>query len=446
MTRVLVVDDDTDTLRLITLHLRNLGYEVSGATSAEQALALLGTSLPHLIITDMRMGGMDGMQFFSLVEREHPALPVIIVTSHGTIADAIAATRQGISGYLAKPIDANDLQREVKRALAMRGLLAESAPGDWRGAIITRNPLVEQLLADAHLVAQGDASVLIAGASGTGKELLARAIHAASPRRTRAFVAINCAAIPEQLLESELFGHVKGAFTGAAHDHRGLFEAAAGGTLLLDEIGEMSQSLQVKILRALQEREVRRVGSTGHVRIDVRVISATNRDLRQEIAAGRFREDLYYRLHVVGLELPSLSERREDIPLLASHFLIATAARYRKAIRGFEPECVPLLVAAPWPGNVRQLQNTVEKCVALCASETVPVALVQRAISGEGEELATFDDARRQFERAYLTRVLKITGGNVTQAARLANRNRSDFYSLLSRHELEPARFKDSNA
>ena len=254
MNRVLVVDDDADTLRLITLHLRKLGYEVSGATSAEQALAVLGTSLPHLIITDMRMGGMDGMQFFSMVQREHPALPVIIVTSHGTIADAIAATRQGVAGYLAKPIDANDLQREVKRALAMRGLLAESAPGDWRAAIITRSPLIEQLLADAQLVAQGDASVLIAGASGTGKELLARAIHAASPRRARAFVAINCAAIPEQLLESELFGHVKGAFTGAAHDHRGLFEAAAGGTLLLDEIGEMPHSLQVKILRALQER------------------------------------------------------------------------------------------------------------------------------------------------------------------------------------------------
>lgn len=446
MTRILVVDDDADTLRLITLLLRNAGYHVSGAQSAEQALALLGTSLPHLIITDMRMGGMDGMQLFSLVQREHPALPVIIVTSHGTIADAVAATRDGVAGYLAKPIDANDLQREVKRALSMRGLLAEVAPGDWRGAIITRNPLMEQLLADAQLVAQGDASVLIVGASGTGKELFARAIHAASPRRARPFVAINCAAIPEQLLESELFGHVKGAFTGAAHDHRGLFEAAAGGTLLLDEIGEMPQSLQVKILRVLQEREVRRVGSTDHVNIDVRVISATNRDLRQEIVAGRFREDLFYRLNVVALELPALSDRREDIPMLATHFLIATAARYRKPIQGFEPDCIPRLVAEPWPGNVRQLQNTVEKCVALCTSATVPVTLVQRAISGEGGELATFDDARRQFERAYLTRVLKITGGNVTQAAKLANRNRSDFYSLLSRHELDPARFKDTGA
>ena len=443
--RILIVDDDPKLLRLLALRLVNEGYRVAEAKSGEQALAQLGAALPDLIITDMKMGGMDGLQLFEQVQRQHPSLPVIILTAHGSIPDAVAATRRGVFGYLAKPFEAKDLMREVQRALAQAAPAAgpESA---WRSEILTRSPAMESVLADARLVAASDASVLIQGASGTGKELLARAIHAASHRYGRPLVALNCGALPEPLLESELFGHVKGAFTGAVREHQGLFQSAQGGTLFLDEIGDMPLALQVKLLRALQERQVRPVGATQSVDVDVRVISATHRDLREEIAAGRFREDLYYRLNVVNLELPALAARREDIPLLVAHFLARLAARYKKPIAGCAPEAVQLLLTAPWPGNVRQLHNVIEKCVALSTGALLSAALVERALAAPGDDFEAFDDARRQFEREYLTRILRITDGNVTQAAKLAKRNRSDFYSLLARHELDPGTFKPGKA
>jgi len=289
--RILIVDDDPRQLRLLHLRLQNEGYAVTEAASGEQALARLGAALPDLIITDVRMGGMDGMQLFEAVQRRHPSLPVIILTAHGSIPDAVAATRRGVYGYLAKPFEAKDLMREVERALAHAGP-AGDAPEAWRREIVTRSPALEAVLADARLVAASDASVLITGPSGTGKELLARALHAASGRFGKPLVAVNCGALPEPLLESELFGHVKGAFTGAMRDHAGLFQSAQGGTLFLDEIGDMPLALQVKLLRALQERQVRPVGATQSIAIDVRLISATHRDLAAEIAAGRFRDAL----------------------------------------------------------------------------------------------------------------------------------------------------------
>ena len=438
--RVLIVDDDPNQLRLLGLRLVNEGYLVAEASSGEQALAQLGAGLPDLIITDVRMGGMDGLQLFEAVHRRHPTLPVILLTAHGSIPDAVAATRRGVFGYLAKPFEAKDLMREVDRALSLAA--PEGKAAAWRSEIVTRSPAMESVLADALLVAAGDASVLITGASGTGKELLARAIHAASPRHARPLVALNCGALPEPLLESELFGHVKGAFTGAVRDHTGLFQSARGGTLFLDEIGDMPLALQVKLLRALQERQVRPVGATQAVDVDVRVVSATHRRLAEEIAAGRFREDLYYRLNVVSLELPPLAARREDVPLLAAHFLQRLAERYGKPLAGIAPEALQLLVAAPWPGNVRQLHNVIEKCVALSTGTLLPAALVARALAARGDDLEAFDEARRSFERDYLTRLLRITDGNVTQAAKLAKRNRSDFYTLLARHELDPADFK----
>ena len=443
---ILVVDDDPDLLRLLQIRLTAAGYAVTAAESAERALAHLSVVRPRLVVTDLRMSGMDGMALFESIRAVNPALPVIILTAHGTIPDAVAAVNRGVFGYLTKPFDAKALLAEIERALALAGGAMPGADGDddraWRKDIITRNPAMEDVLAKARLIAESDASVFIYGESGTGKELLAQAIHNASPRRDRPFVAINCGAIPEPLLESELFGHVKGSFSGATRDHKGLFETADKGTLFLDEIGDMPVALQVKLLRALQERQIRPVGSAQTLDVDVRVISATHRNIEAEMAAGNFREDLFYRLNVVALALPPLAERREDIPLLANHFLSVLVEKYRKGINGFAPEALELLVGAAWPGNVRQLYNVVEQSVALCTTHLIPSSLVQQAIQHQQSEFASFEDARKKFERDYLAQLLKITDGNVTQAARLAKRNRTEFYKLLARHQLDAKLFK----
>jgi two-component system, NtrC family, response regulator GlrR len=439
------VDDDPDLLRLMQIRLAAAGYAVTTADSAEAALGQIAVARPRVVVTDLRMSGMDGMALFEAIHADNPAMPVIILTAHGTIPDAVAAVKRGVFGYLTKPFEAKELLGEVERALAVAGGgLGSNADEDqaWRKELMTRNPATEDVLAKARLVADSEASVFIYGESGTGKELLARAIHTASQRRAEPFIAINCGAIPEQLLESELFGHVKGSFTGATRDHKGLFLTANRGTLFLDEIGDMPVSLQVKLLRVLQERQVRPVGSTQSYDVDVRVISATHRNIEAEMAAGNFREDLYYRLNVVALHLPPLSERREDIPLLANHFLSQLAEKYRKSITGYSSEAIELLVSATWPGNIRQLYNVVEQAVALATSPLIPPSLVQQAIQNQQTEFASFEQARRKFERDYLAQLLRVTEGNVTQAARLAKRNRTEFYKLLQRHALDPKLFK----
>src|SRR5690606_15600660 len=392
------------------------------------------------------MHGMDGMALFDAIHRDSPSLPVVILTAHGTIPEAVAATRRGVFSFLTKPFEPKVLLDTVAEALKLSGPAAGGEAEGWRAELITRSSAMEDLLAQARRVAASDASVCIFGQSGTGKELLARAIHRASPRSQAPFVAVNCGAIPEGLLESELFGHKKGSFTGAVSDRRGLFQAAQGGTLFLDEVGDMPLPLQVKLLRALEERKVRPVGSHESFEVDVRVISATHRKLEERIASGEFREDLYYRLNVVKLTIPSLAERREDIPLLANHFLGRRAERYRRGHLAFSPEAMQLLVSAPWPGNVRQLLNVIEQAVALAATEVIPEALVRQALDGPDPALTPLDEARKAVERDYLVRILKITAGNVTKAARLAGRNRTEFYRLLERHALEPGMFKGSGA
>jgi two-component system, NtrC family, response regulator GlrR len=444
MNKILIVDDDPDLLRLLAIRLNAAGHQVIEADSAEKALAQLSVTRPQLVITDLRMGRMDGMALFDAVHRANPALPVLILTAHGSIPDAVAATRRGVFGYLTKPFDGRTLLAEVEKALSLGGATAVgmAAGGEWRREIITRSQVMEDLLAKAKLVAENDASVCIYGDSGTGKEVLARAIHKASPRANQRFLAINCAAIPEQLLESELFGHIKGSFTGATRDNKGLFQAADGGTLFLDEIGDMPVPLQVKLLRVLQDRKVRPIGATQGALVDVRIISATHRNLQAEITAGNFREDLYYRLNVVVLKLPALAARREDIPLLTSYFLAQLCEKYGKKINGIAPEAVELLVTSSWPGNIRQLFNVVEQAVALSTGSIISPALVQSAIHRQVDELSSFDDARRRFEQDYLAQLLKITSGNVSKAARLAKRNRTEFYKLLQRHHLDPSLFK----
>ncbi len=447
MARILIVDDDPSLLRLLALRLKGEGHEPVEAASGEAALALLDQALPQLLVTDLRMGGMDGLQLFEAVHRRHPLLPVLILTAHGTIPDAVQALRRGVFGYLPKPFEARALMAEVERALAASQALGADMPGEepgesWREAILTRSPKMLELLAEARMVARSEASVLIHGESGTGKELLARALHAASPRAGHKLVAVNCGAIAENLVESELFGHVKGAFTGAVKDRAGLFAEAHRGTIFLDEVADLPAPMQVKLLRVLQEGEVRPVGADRTLRVDVRVVCASHRRLQDEVAAGRFREDLFWRLNVVGLALPSLDERREDIPLLARHFLAGQAQRHGRTGMDFAPGALELLAAAAWPGNVRQLQNVVEKCMVLSPQPQIAATLVERALAHQGAGVAPLDEARRVFERDYLVQLLKLTSGNVSQAARLAHRNRTDFYALLGRHQLEPSAFK----
>lgn len=443
---ILLVDDDPDLLKLLSIRLESAGYHVALANSAEQALAYIALARPWVVITDLRMAGMDGMALFQHLHSQDPSLPVIVLTAHGTIPDAVQATQQGVFGYLTKPFDARELLHLLKRAVALTqsGESAADQPDEsWRKEIVTASPLMDSLLSEAHLLADSEASVLIQGESGTGKEVLARAIHQAGPRADRPFVAINCSAIPEQLLESELFGHAKGAFTGAVSSHQGLFMAADGGTLFLDEIGDMPQALQAKLLRVLQEREIRPIGSNSTLPVDVRIISATHRNLGEAVEHERFREDLYYRLNVVTLSLPSLRQRREDIPLLTRHFLDQQPAKRRE--KAFTQEAMEMLIAYDWPGNIRQLQNVVDQCSVLCSTALISAALVARALRDKesGQDLS-YANAKQQFEREYLIRLLKITDGQVTKAARLAGRNRTEFYRLLGKHQLSPGMFKSS--
>ena len=450
---ILVVDDDEDILRLLSIRLRARGFRVSTAASAEEALGRIAVDPPRAVVSDVRLPGRDGLALFDEIRGTWPTLPVILLTAHGTIPDAVDATSRGVFGYLTKPFDSQLLLEKIDQALQLStpsgaeisvDLLAGAGQSEeWRAGIIFRSSRMSELMAEARMVAASDASVLIRGESGSGKEVLARAIHRASPRAKGPFVAINCGAIPEQLLESELFGHVKGAFTGAGNTRGGLFQAVDGGTLFLDEIGDMPLALQVKLLRVLQERAVRPVGATRTVPVDVRLLSATHRDLDAAMAEGQFREDLYYRLDVVSLTLPKLEERREDIPLLAAYFVQQVATRYGKPIHGFAPDALEALATAAWPGNVRQLYNVVEQSCALTATPLIPLALVARALRKPALEALSYTEAKHRFERKYLVQLLKLTEGNVADAARIAERNRTEFYRLLQKYDLTPGMFRN---
>jgi two-component system response regulator GlrR len=448
--RVLLVDDDPGLLKVLEIRLRRAGYDVETAANGRKALSALSAFRPQVVVTDMRMEGMDGLELFDAIQEADATLPVIVLTAHGTIPDAVDATRRGVYSYLTKPFEKEELLEVVGKAASIygeNGRDPDASDAEWSAEIVTRSAAMNSLLREAWLVARSDSSVLLRGESGTGKELLARAIHRASSRADRALVPVNCTAIPEQLFEAELFGHAKGAFTGATQARRGLVQEASGGTLFLDEIGDMPLPVQAKLLRVLQEKEVRPVGSDVTVSVDVRIVSATHQNLEARLEDKTFREDLYYRLNVVTLNIPSLAERCEDIPLLAEHLLSAHATANHRAtqeVRGFSKEALELMMTAAWPGNVRQLRNVVEQCAVLTTTPLIPLTLVERALSRDEKALLPFAEARDRFEFEYLTSLLEMTEGNVAQAARLAERNRSEFYKLLRKHELEPELFRNT--
>lgn len=445
--KILIVDDDPSLLQLLSVRLSSIGYEIQSAQSAEQAVSIIPVFLPHLVITDVRMGEMDGFALFSHIQDLDPTLPVIILTAHGTIKEAVAATREGLFGFLTKPVDSKELTELTKKALTFSKNQSSNKKSlkidTWREKINSRSLIMENLLREVERIANSNISVYIHGESGTGKEIIAQAIHQISSRSNKEFVTVNCSAIAEELLESELFGHCKGAFSGASANRKGLFEIADGGSLFLDEIGDMSPAFQVKLLRALQEGEIRPVGSNKTINVDVRVISASHKDLLKLAEENAFRMDLYYRLNVITLSLPTLAERREDIPLLANHFISTNTSRVDAIAKGLSSDAMDLLISYKWPGNIRQLKNVIEHVCAFATTPLIPVSLVERALQEKQQSsLQSFNDAKKVFERDYLIQLLQLTDGKVTEAARLAKRNRTEFYRLLDRHSLKPSQFK----
>lgn len=443
--KVLIVDDDKDLLQLLTMRLQSEEFEVSCAQSAEQALELLEVSSPSVLLTDLRMDGMNGLALLEEIHQNYPSIPVVILTAHGSIPDAVKAAQKGVFAFLTKPVDKQELVSTLDNAIQTYG--GEDVVDEtWPGKITTRSVKMQELLKQAKLVAKSNVSVLIHGESGTGKELLAQAIHHSSQRRKAAFVPINCGAIPEHLLESELFGYKKGAFTGADKDREGLFTAANGGTLFLDEIGDMPKSLQVKLLRVLQEGMIRPVGSSSQYPIDVRIIAATHRNLIEEVSRDNFREDLFYRLNVVTLNLPRLSERQEDIPILAHQFLADIAKKNKQSPKRLANDALEHMLNCKWPGNIRQLQNFIEKAVALSNGRIIPLSAVKSDFPATVQDILPLTQAKAEFEKQYIKNLLKLSAGNIPEAAKLAGRNRSDFYKIVKRHHIESDYYKITKA
>jgi two-component system response regulator HydG len=438
--RVLVVEDDPEMLALVCEHLEGEGYTVVGAGRGAEAIARLRSGEFDVVLTDLRMPDVDGMDVLRASRETQREAPVILFTAFGSIETAIQAIRQGAYDYVAKPFALDEISLLVGRALEDRRLRAENLSlrqeleGRYRFEnLLGKSPPMQALFALIRQTAPGDTNVLITGESGTGKELVAKALHYNSPRAERSFVPVNCAAVPASLLESELFGHVKGAFTGAVKARRGLFREAEGGTLFLDEIGDMAPELQAKVLRAIEDRVVRPVGSDEAVPVDLRLMAATNKDIVTRIREGLFREDLYYRLAVIPIQIPPLRERREDIPLLAEHFLCRAVAASGKEIQGFTPDAMAALLRHPWPGNVRELENVVERAVTLAVGDQIPPeALLLDASAAPAPAALLAQAARRptleELTAEYVALVLREAGGDKAKAAEILGVSKRTLY------------------
>ncbi|MBI5546126.1 MAG: sigma-54-dependent Fis family transcriptional regulator [Deltaproteobacteria bacterium] len=459
--RILVVDDKENMLKLFA---KILGeeHELTVAADGARALSLLAAQRFDVVVTDLRMPGADGFQVLEAVKARSPETEVVMMTAFASVSSAVEAIRQGAYDYLQKPFDPDAAALVVARALERKRLKEQAA--DLRREIqgvygfqslVGKSPRMREVYQLLEQAAALDITVLLTGETGTGKELAARAVHYQSARRDRRFVPVNCGALPAELVESELFGHARGAFTGAVGAKAGLFEEARGGTVFLDEVGDLPLPVQVKLNRALQEREIRRVGENSPVPIDVRVVAATHRDLKAEVKAGRFREDLFYRLHVFPIGLPPLRERREDIPLLAAHFLDKHGKVHHRPLEGFEPEALRFLTGYPWPGNVRELENAIERAVAVCSKGLVgkgclPGEVLQEQQGGLPVDVLlgmsyreAVQVARERVSRDYLTALMKEAGGNVTRAAERAGMERESLHRLLKRYSVRSDDFKE---
>jgi two-component system response regulator GlrR len=452
--KLLIVDDDRNLLELIRMRLESSGFDVVTALREDDARAAAAGEVFDLAIVDLQLAEQDGISLMEDLRRTSPDLPVIILTAHGSIESAVEAMRRGAATYLTKPFDARELVLQIGRVLEqrrlasevtrLRGLLAERYGFE---NIVARSEAMTRVLDVVSRAALTDSTVYIHGESGTGKELVARALHLAGGRKEQPFVAVNCAALPETLLESELFGHERGAFTGAVRSSRGLFTRAHGGTIFLDEIGDMPPGVQAKFLRVLQERQVTPLGGDRPIAVDVRVIVATNKDLDKQVARGLFRDDLFYRIHVIPILLPPLRERKEDIPLLAGHFLKKYAGQMGKDVKGLTPKAMQKLMLHDWPGNVRELENTIEYAVAMTLDDVIgDESVLPSRADGSGNTVRPLKEAKDAFEKDYLVNILRVTRGNVTSAAELSGKYRSDFYDLLKKHGLSPGEFKNAPA
>jgi DNA-binding NtrC family response regulator len=457
--RILIVDDEPDIAASWVRILGSEGYRCRSTSEPQEALRLLESERFDLLLTDLRMPGMDGMEMLKRAQKIDPQMPVVMLTGYASLESAVAAVKAGAFDFLSKSFSNDELRLTVQRALTKRRLEIENLHlrEQLRGTfgfenILGQSPALQQVLDLVRKAARSEANILVLGESGTGKELIARAIHANSKRATQPFVPVDCASLPENLLESELFGHEKGAFTGAVAAKQGLMEAAQRGTLFLDEIGEIPLGLQVKLLRALQERRIRRVGGTKEVEIDIGIVSATNRDLRALANAGKFREDLFYRVNVIDIALPPLRERSGDVELLAKYFVRKYGERGQAKVRGFEPEALMALESYSWPGNVRELQNVIERACALAEGEMITLGELPQHLrtpatvpskgtaSTEPAVRLTLKEAKErwigQLEAAYVTDLLKQEGGNVSEAARKAGVDRKTLHRLLNKHAL----------
>lgn len=452
---ILVIDDDLNLLELVKMRLETADYEVTAVSIEEEALEALKEQVFDLAIVDLQLAHQDGISLMEAFHQIRVDMPVVILTAHGSIESAVEAMKKGAYSYLTKPFDAQELLLQIRIALENRRLTSEvqrletllEERYDFSN-IVARSEKMRSLLEKVSQIAKTDSTVYIQGESGTGKELIARAIHMASERKNKAFVAINCASLPEGLLESRLFGHEKGAFTGAVKSTKGLFTQAHEGTIFLDEIGDMPLSIQAMLLRVLQERQFYPVGSEKLVEVDVRVIVATNKDLEAMVKQGLFREDLYYRIHVIPVFLPPLRERKDDIPLLAEHFREKFGRQMNKEVKGLSPSALQKMMLYDWPGNVRELENTMEYAVAITQQDIIPEDLILQQTKGttpSAPTLPPLKEARNAYEKSYLIHLLEICKGNISNAAKLAGKYRSDFYDLLKKHDLKAEDFKNQN-